>query len=224
MRTHARILVAASAPLLLISVPLTGCSSAAIWAREAVLGEEKREQLVANVERARVEQHEAKETFATALDELLAISSGGNARDALEAQYRTIESSFDKSESKAKAVNDRIKAIDRVAGKLFSEWESELDDYESDSLRGQSEVQLAATKQKYELLIASMRRAASRMEPVLSAFRDQTLFLKHNLNAQAIASLETDLEEIRVDVSSLIADMEAAIAEADAFIQSVRGG
>ncbi|MEL6797143.1 MAG: DUF2959 family protein [Planctomycetota bacterium] len=213
-----------SASLVLLAAPLAGCSSATIWAREAVLGEEKREQLVSNVEKAREEQQEAKETFATALDELLAISSGSGARDTLEAQYRTIEASYAKSETKAKAVNDRIKTINRVAGKLFNEWESELDDYESDSLRGQSEVQLAATKQKYEQLIAAMRRAVSRMDPVLSAFKDQTLFLKHNLNAQAIASLETDLEEIRVDVSSLIADMEAAIAEADTFIESIRGG
>lgn len=176
-------LAVVSASLVLLAAPLAGCSSATIWAREAVLGEEKREQLVSNVEKAREEQQEAKETFATALDELLAISSGSGARDTLEAQYRTIEASYDKSETKAKAVNDRIKTIDRVAGKLFNEWESELDDYESDSLRGQSEVQLAATKQKYEQLIAAMRRAASRMDPVLSAFKDQTLFLKHNINA-----------------------------------------
>ncbi len=214
----------ALASIVLICSPLSACSSARIWAREAVLGEEKREQLVSNVEKARTEQQEAKETFASALDELLAISSGSGARDALEKQYRSIEASYQKSEAKAKAVNDRIQAVDRVATRLFSEWESELGEYESESLRGQSEVQLAATKQKYEQLIAAMRRAASRMDPVLSAFKDQTLFLKHNLNAQAIASLETDLEEIRVDVGALIEEMEAAIAEADLFIESIRGG
>lgn len=213
-----------AASLVLTASPLAGCSSTSIWAREAVLGEAKRDQLVANVEKGRTEQQEAKETFATALDELLAISSGSSDRDALEQQYRTIESSFNRSEAKAKAVNNRIATIDRVATKLFDEWSSELDDYESDTLRGQSQVQLAATKQKYEQLIGAMRRAAARMDPVLSAFRDQTLFLKHNLNAQAIASLETDLEEIRVDVSTLIEQMEAAIDEADTFIESIRGG
>ena len=34
-----------------------------------------------------------------------------------------------------------------------------------------------------------MRLAESRIEPVLKSFRDQVLFLKHNLNAKAIASL-----------------------------------
>ncbi len=209
--------------LLVAASVLGGCSSAKIWARETVLGEAKRDQLVANVEKARKEQQEAKETFASALDELLAISTGGDARDTLEAQYRKIESTYKASESKAKAVNSRIATIQRVADKLFAEWEDELDDYESDSLRGQSEVQLSATKQKYEQLIAAMRRAAAKMDPVLSAFKDQTLFLKHNLNAQAIASLESDLEEIRVDVTTLIEEMEEAIAEAETFIESVRG-
>ena len=208
---------------LALLAPVAGCTSAAIYTRE-LFGQEKREQLVSNVEQAREEQQEAKESFASALDELLSISSGNATTQELESQYRRIQSAYDRSEAKAKAVRSRIDRVQAVADRLFDEWESELEEYENQSLRGQSQVQLAATKQRYEQLIAAMRRAAARMDPVLTAFKDQTLFLKHNLNAQAIASLETDLEEIRVDVSSLIEEMEAAIAEADTFIESIRGG
>ena len=56
---------------------------------------------------------------------------------------------------------------------------------------------------------------------VLAAFRDQVLFLKHNLNAQAIASLETELASVRTDVSSLLKAMEVSIAEANAFIKDM---
>jgi hypothetical protein len=56
------------------------------------------------------------------------------------------------------------------------------------------------------------------MEPVLSVFRDHVLFLKHNLNAQAIASLRGDLAEVEADVGALIREMEAAIAESEAFL------
>jgi len=41
------------------------------------------------------------------------------------------------------------------------------------------------------------------MDPVLEAFEDQVLFLKHNLNAQAIGALENELGQIRQDVDSL---------------------
>ena len=59
------------------------------------------------------------------------------------------------------------------------------------------------------------------MAPPLAAFRDQVTFLKHNLNAQAIASLETQVVSIETDVKKLVADMEASIAEADSFIKTL---
>jgi hypothetical protein len=58
---------------------------------------------------------------------------------------------------------------------------------------------------------------------VLVSLRDHVLFLKHNLNAQAIASLQGDLSEIEGDVGALIGDMQKAISEADAFIQQLEG-
>lgn len=203
---------------------LSGCQATNVWVREALLGQAKRDQLVSSVEAAREEQTEAKETFSSALDELLAISAGAESTRELESQYSKVERAFSASEAKAKAVRKRIDSVESIADRLFGEWTDELGEYTNEDFRRKAEVQLASTKEKYEGLIASMRRAASKMDPVLAAFKDQTLFLKHNLNAQAIASLATDLEEIRVDVSELIAEMEAAIAEADTFIASVAGG
>jgi hypothetical protein len=60
------------------------------------------------------------------------------------------------------------------------------------------------------------------MDPVLKRFNDQVLYLKHNLNAQAIASLQTTAAGIDTDVSALIKDMEASIAEADDFIKQMK--
>ena len=59
------------------------------------------------------------------------------------------------------------------------------------------------------------------MDPVLSAFQDQVLYLKHNLNAQAIVSLQGELVSIETDVAGLIKEMEASIKEADTFINSI---
>jgi hypothetical protein len=66
-----------------------------------------------------------------------------------------------------------------------------------------------------------MKRAEKKIAPVLAAFRDQVLFLKHNLNAQAIAYLKGEIVSIETDVASLIKYMEASINEADAFIKSI---
>ena len=59
------------------------------------------------------------------------------------------------------------------------------------------------------------------MGPVLSAFLDPVLFLKHNLNARAIASLERSVEEIESDVAQLIGDIDISIKEAEAFIHAM---
>lgn len=66
-----------------------------------------------------------------------------------------------------------------------------------------------------------MERAESRIQPVLTAMNDQVLFLKHNLNAQAVASLQNELVTVETDVATLIREMETAIAEADTFISAM---
>jgi hypothetical protein len=103
---------------------------------------------------------------------------------------------------------------------LFDEWQAELKQYTNQDLMRASEKKLNDTRRRYQQLIQAMKRAEKKIDPVLSAFRDQVLFLKHNLNAQAVASLQKELSTIEVDVTTLIKDMEASIAEADKFIKA----
>ena len=67
-----------------------------------------------------------------------------------------------------------------------------------------------------------MGRAEARIEPVLTPLRDRVLFLKHNLNAQAITALSGSTRDLQQDITRLVADMEKSIKEADAFIASMR--
>ena len=48
------------------------------------------------------------------------------------------------------------------------------------------------------------------------------LFLKHNLNARAISSLQQNAGQIQSDVTRLVKEMEASIAQANAFIQQMQ--
>lgn len=71
-------------------------------------------------------------------------------------------------------------------------------------------------------MIAAMRRAEARIEPVLAPLRDQVMYLKHSLNAQAVAALEGELRTVQADVDQLIRELNQAIAEADAFIAQMQ--
>ena len=204
--------------LLSCALFLAGCSGIYYDAMEKV-GIPKRKSLVDRVEAARGAQQDAKEQFASALEQFLAVTRVPATE--LQATYEKLNSEFKRSESRAKEVRERIAAIDSVAQALFKEWNQELAEYTNASLRAQSKRQLAATQDRYADLMRVMEQAAARMDPVLDAFRDQVLFLKHNLNAQAISALGGTTRDLQKDISRLIADMEKSIKEADAFIAAM---
>jgi hypothetical protein len=56
---------------------------------------------------------------------------------------------------------------------------------------------------------------------VLRAFRDQVLFLRHNLNARAIASLEGTVESLEAEVAALVREMDASIRQANECVESM---
>ncbi len=207
---------------LAVSILLPGCASTGIAVRES-LGTAKREQLVDRVQEARGEQAEAKEQFASTLEEFQALTEhdGGS----LEKLYRKLDRELDRSQDQADDVSKKIRDVERVADSLFKEWERELDQYASADLRRTAERQLIDSRDRYTDMLAAMRRAEGSMQPVLTALGDQVLFLKHNLNASAIASLESSvLPKLEADIARLIAEMEASIAEADAFISTMTTG
>ncbi len=200
---------------------LGGCATAYYGTLEQ-FGIEKRDLLVERVVKAAASQEDAKEEFASALEAFRSVVDvdGGE----LEATYDRLSKAYEKSEAEAERVRTRIKDVQIVSKDLFKEWRKELDQYSSASLRTESERQLRQTETRYEELEDKMLKASASMDPVLAVFKDRVLFLKHNLNARAIAALEGESAQIEADVAALIADMERSIAEADAFIAEMRGG
>ncbi|WP_027183732.1 DUF2959 domain-containing protein [Desulfovibrio inopinatus] len=192
-----------------------GCNSAYYTAMET-LGIPKRELLSDNITKVRTAQTEAGQEFQSALEAFLSLTGyqGGD----LEAMYERMSDAYEDSESKATEVRQRIRAVDNVAQALFDEWEDELNEYENSSLRRQSETKLKQTRRRYDELLRSMERVENAMVPVLAAFKDQVLFLKHNLNARAVSALSTEASNIEANVADLIKDMNASIAEADRFL------
>ena len=185
------------------------------------MGYAKRERLVDNVKEARDEQAKAKQEFASALEQFKSVVNfqGGD----LEAMYNKLNKAYERSDAQATEVRDKITGVKRVATALFEEWQGEIKQMKDDpSLRDSSQKLYDQTKQSYGEMIARMDSAAKSMDPVLTRFKNRVLFLKHNLNAQAIASLKGTELELGGDIDKLIKEMEASIAEADAFIAEIQ--
>ena len=207
--------------VLIAALVLPGCATTrkAYYNAWESMGYAKRERLVDNVKEAREEQVEAKKQFASALEEFRSVVNfeGGD----LEKVYNKLNTSYERSESQAGEVRDKITGVKRVAVALFEEWNGEIGQIKDSSLKGKSRALYDQTQANYKELVTRMDAAAASMDPVLKNFKDRVLFLKGNLNAQAIASLKGTEVELGGDIERLIKEMEASIAEADQFIAAL---
>lgn len=201
-------------PLLLVA-----CQSAYYDAAEQV-GYHKRDILVDRVEDSRDAQQEAEEQFQSALEQLSELTNfdGGD----LEDMYDAMVAEYEDSSEAAAQVSERIDAVDHVAMALFDEWEEEIGQYSNARLKADSQSKLRETKRRYDGMIKALRRSEAKMDPVLTALNDNVMYLKHNLNARAVASLKVEFGEIEDDIEALIREMRKAIASSDAFIESMQ--
>lgn len=210
--------IIACLPLFLVLALVTGCQTAYFAAMEKV-GYAKRDILSSRVKSARDAQEEAKKEVVSALDQFAKTVNfaGGE----LESQYRRMAGKLEDSEDAAKKVRARIADVQSVGDALFSEWRQELAQYSSAELRRRSEDQLRQTRARYDQMIGAMKQAESRLEPALRPMRDQVLFLKHNLNARALASLKGEVTRVDAEVGRLVDEINRATAEANRFVNEL---
>ncbi len=210
-----------SAPLLsqLISFLKEHFDSLYYQSREMMLGHHKRDIVVIQVEQTCNSLVNTKDQFEDALQQFKSIVDV--AETSLEQRYNLLQRQYEFCKSKSEDVSHRIASIEEVSESLFKEWDEELEQYNSRALRSKSRQQLKTSKKQYARLVKTLRKAESRIHPVLSAFKDQVLFLKHNLNAQAIAALQHEFVEISIDISKLIEVMEITINEASQFVSTL---
>lgn len=209
-----------AARTLLVSavLALTACSSTYYGAMEKA-GYHKRDILVDRVESARDAQADAQVQFKSALDQFASVVKLENTD--LKQAYEQLNREFEASESAAETVSTRIDKVESVAEALFEEWEDELDLYQNSSLRSASAAKLGETKGRYRNMLRSMRQAERSMQPVLASLRDNVLFLKHNLNAQAIGALRGEFTNLKSDIQRLVERMNRSIEESNRFVQSL---
>ena len=208
-----------SAVIAALLLVLSGCESTYYGAWEKV-GVHKRDILIDRIEDTQEAQEDAQEEFKDALEQYRSVVNfdGGN----LEKLYNKLNAEYEDSAEAAQAITDHIDSVENVAEDLFDEWEKELEQYSSASLRRSSAKQLHDTRYQYTQLIRTMRRAEKSVQPVLRTLNDQVLYLKHNLNARAIAALKGELGSINTDVNRLINEMQKSIDQANAFIERIK--
>lgn len=205
--------------MLLAAASFAACSTVKYEALEQV-GVYKRDILVDRVEDARDSQADTREEVLAAYEELniLIGEEGGE----LERQYKRLNRKVERSKDAIEELDDHLAAIDEVSADLFEEWEEELAEYNSAALRADQEQKLRESRRQFTSLRQRMQVARDRVDPVMAVLNDNVLYLKHSLNARALDALRGEATALEGKVDALIADMQVAIDEANAFINQMR--
>lgn len=204
---------------LVMALFLGACSNPYYSAMEKV-GIHKRDIMVDRVEDARNSQEDAQEQFKSALEQFDSVISLKETD--LKQAYDRLNDEYEDCVKAADEVSSRIDKVESVSDALFDEWADEIKLYENKELARSSKKQLEATKSRYRDMMARMENAEKSMDPVLKIFRDNVLFLKHNLNAQAIGSLQSEFAGLESEINTLVKRMSEAIESSNAFIADMQ--
>jgi hypothetical protein len=205
--------------LALVCLSFTSCRTIYYGAMEKI-GFEKRDLLVRAVKNVKAKQKEAGGEYRDALQQLQAVygRSGSN----LEKAYDKLNAEYLACDAATKVVKHRIDEMDRVASDLFREWQKEIGTMSDAALAGSSQTKLIETKARFAELSSALHNSYNAMPPVLDKLRDHTLYLKHNLNAESLGALRSKADVIQGDIQALLERMNRAIAEADAFVKTMK--
>lgn len=207
--------------LVLLSLFLgAGCRSSYYAVMES-FGQHKRDLLKQSLNDANQEQKEASEQFKDTLTQLQELT--GTQGGELQKRYNAFKDDYERSVSMSDDVSGRIEKVEQLANDLFAEWEGEIEEINSGVLKANSRSKLVKTQVRYQKLHSSLVRAEASMPPVLAQMKDYVLYLKHNLNAQAIGSLKDEALNIEQEIGRLISDMNSSIEETESFINLLDG-
>jgi hypothetical protein len=205
-------------PLIILTLLFTGCKST-YYKTMRTLGKEKRDILVSRIKDAKKDQDQTKKQLQTTMESFQALTGfkGGS----LEKSYKRLNSDYESAASQAGKLHDKIQSIDQVSNDLFKEWQGEINGMDNAKLKSQDLVMLRNAKTRQATYMRAMHSTEDQIAPVLKAFQDQVVFLKHNLNSRAIGSLKTTSAVLQSDVAGLIQSIDASSQEADKLISSL---
>jgi hypothetical protein len=205
-------------PLIVFTLLIAGCQST-YYKAMATLGKEKRDILVQRIKEAKKDQDQTKQQLQTTMESFQALTGfqGGS----LERNYKRLNSDYENAASQAGKLHDKVQSINQVSNDLFREWQGEISAMGNGKLKSQDTAMLRDAKARQATYLRAMRKTEDQINPVLKAFRDQVLFLKHNLNSRAIGSLKSTSANLQSDVAELIQSIDASSQEADKLITSL---
>ena len=104
------------------------------------------------------------------------------------------------------------------ADALFQNWSASMAGISDPALRAKSEKRLVDTRVRYADIQAQSIKAGGLYTAFMTALHDHVIFLGHDLNGSAVASLAQESARLNTQATELFAAIEKATAAANANI------
>lgn len=182
----------------------SGSASPGSTARRALLGE---------VEDAQDAQRQATAQLQSTLRTFAAVLDASESE--LPQEYRELIGQVADSKAAAARVHRHVRTMAQAAGTFFDRWRTGLTD------PGERQ-QFTEAQERYRRLLSLSHQAAQRLDPMVAFFDEQAVFIQYNLNPKALARLHDERAAVETAVAALVGELENAIGEADALIDTLR--
>ena len=203
----------------LIGCMVLGGLLASVSSAVAQEGHRQTDRLISRADRALRSIGEAKEQLQTTLEIYNSIFEGGGDTRRI---HRDLTRAIDRSEDRREDVRRRVADMESEAHTFFAQWMKSLDEISSESLRQRSQARLNEARVRYGEILTEGRTASAMFEPLMGALRDQVVFLGHDLNPSAIASLKPDAEKLNAQAESLLSGIERTQRKISGYIASLK--
>lgn len=204
-----------------LAVPLTMLSclpSCGIFG-ESTARAENVDTLVSWVERVYVESEMARQEVQLTLSRLQALASGKFEGRPTEA-YQAFKAAATRARTQAEKLEATVRPMKRTAIPVFEQWTDDLGDFHSSSMRRRSADRLDAARARYDAIIRAVGPAQSNYERFNAGMKDHELFLGHDLNATAIASVKDDVRAMVVLAQELDSHFARCLATTKEYIDA----
>jgi len=171
--------------------------------------------LVSWIDRVYVEAEMSKEAAHAALDGLDVIVEADYADPVV--AYQEFVDSIEASEKQAESLRDVYEPMQDAAEKLFKQWSKDLEEFSSLSMRQRSQSRLLKTRQRYDMIVAAVEPALMSYDQLNQSLRDHALFLGHDLNPEAVTTIEADAEELGKQVEALDAQFDTCLEASQTY-------
>ncbi|MCK6460067.1 MAG: DUF2959 domain-containing protein [Planctomycetes bacterium] len=175
--------------------------------------------LVAAVENVHKELDASKGAMLAAVQELQTVTAPDFSGDAVKA-YEKLVDTVENSEDQADELRNRIEKMQAEAVPVFDQWTKDLEAYSNPEMRQRSQARLSAARERYDAVVAAVEPVLVEYEAINQSFRDHVLFLKHDMNPAALATIQDDVRRIAKDAASLDGRFNSGRAAAMAYVES----